>query len=98
GDLIGNLRAFTRQEVRCLSCGTKYRRVPLSGTCRNCGGDVNLTVHEGSVTKYLETALEVAEEYGSREYTKQRLRILERSIESIFENDKNKQSGIADFM
>ncbi|MBS3760293.1 MAG: DNA polymerase II large subunit, partial [Halodesulfurarchaeum sp.] len=42
-DLIGNLRAFTRQEVRCLSCGTKYRRVPLSGTCRNCGGDVNLT-------------------------------------------------------
>ncbi|MFB6086354.1 MAG: DNA-directed DNA polymerase II large subunit [Halodesulfurarchaeum sp.] len=97
-DLIGNLRAFTRQEVRCLSCGTKYRRVPLSGTCRNCGGNVNLTVHEGSVTKYLETAIEVAEEYGSREYTKQRLRILERSIDSIFENDKNKQSGIADFM
>ncbi|MFW5922379.1 MAG: DNA-directed DNA polymerase II large subunit [Halodesulfurarchaeum sp.] len=97
-DLIGNLRAFTRQEVRCLSCGTKYRRVPLTGTCRNCGGDVNLTVHEGSVTKYLETAIEVAEEYGSREYTKQRLRILERSIDSIFENDKNKQSGIADFM
>jgi DNA polymerase II large subunit len=59
---------------------------------------VNLTVHEGSVTKYLETAIEVAEEYGSREYTKQRLRILERSIDSLFENDKNKQSGIADFM
>ncbi len=97
-DLIGNLRAFTRQEVRCPSCGAKYRRVPLTGTCRNCGGDVNLTVHEGSVTKYLDTAIEVADEYGSREYTKQRLRILERSIESIFENDKNKQSGIADFM
>ncbi|MFB6134978.1 MAG: DNA polymerase II large subunit, partial [Halanaeroarchaeum sp.] len=97
-DLIGNLRAFSRQETRCLSCGTKYRRVPLTGECRECGGDVTLTVHEGSVTKYLDTALEVAEEYGAREYTKQRLRILERSIESIFENDQNKQSGIADFM
>ena len=97
-DLIGNLRAFTRQEVRCLSCGKKYRRVPLTGQCRECGGDVTLTVHEGSVSKYLDTAIEVADEYGSREYTKQRLQILERSIESIFENDKNKQSGIADFM
>ena len=97
-DLIGNLRAFTRQETRCLSCGQKYRRVPLTGECRECGGDMTLTVHEGSVTKYLDTAIEVAEEYGSREYTKQRLNILERSIESLFENDKNKQSGIADFM
>ena len=97
-DLIGNLRAFTRQEVRCLSCGKKYRRVPLTGQCRECGGDVTLTVHEGSVSKYLDTAIEVADEYGAREYTTQRLRILERSIESIFENDKNKQSGIADFM
>ncbi|MFW6458861.1 MAG: DNA polymerase II large subunit, partial [Halodesulfurarchaeum sp.] len=97
-DLIGNLRAFSRQETRCLSCGKKFRRVPLTGECPECGGDVNLTVHQGSVTKYMDTALEVAEEYGAREYTKQRLRILERSIESVFENDKNKQSGIADFM
>ncbi len=97
-DLIGNLRAFTRQETRCLGCGEKYRRVPLTGKCRECGGDMTLTVHEGSVTKYLDTAIEVAEEYGSREYTKQRLQLLQRSIESLFENDKNKQSGIADFM
>ncbi|MFB6125476.1 MAG: DNA-directed DNA polymerase II large subunit [Halanaeroarchaeum sp.] len=97
-DLIGNLRAFSRQETRCLSCGEKYRRVPLTGVCRECGSDVNLTVHEGSVTKYMDTSIQVAEEYGAREYTKQRLKILERSIESIFENDKNKQSGIADFM
>ena len=97
-DLIGNLRAFTRQEFRCLSCGAKFRRAPLTGECPKCGGDITLTVHEGSVSKYLDTAIEVAEEYGCREYTKQRLHILERSIESIFENDKNKQSGIADFM
>ncbi|PSQ38323.1 DNA polymerase II large subunit [Halobacteriales archaeon SW_5_70_135] len=97
-DLIGNLRAFSQQEVRCLDCGEKYRRPPLSSDCRQCGGDVTLTVHEGSVTKYLETASRVAEEYGARTYTKQRIETLERSIESLFENDKNKQSGIADFM
>ncbi|MFB6353226.1 MAG: hypothetical protein ABEJ92_03995, partial [Halobacteriales archaeon] len=97
-DLLGNLRAFSRQETRCLDCGTKYRRMPLSGHCRECGGNVNLTVHEGSVSKYLETAIEVAETYGAKEYTKQRLQLLERTIESVFENDKDKQSGIADFM
>jgi DNA polymerase II large subunit len=97
-DIIGNLRAFSRQDVRCLDCGEKYRRMPLSGDCRECGGRVNLTVHEGSVSKYIETGLEVAEEFGCRDYTKQRLEILSRSIERIFENDTNKQSGIADFM
>ena len=97
-DLIGNLRAFSRQETRCLDCGESYRRMPLSGDCRECGGRVNLTVHEGSVNKYMDTAIAVADRFGCREYTKQRLRILERSLESIFENDKNKQSGIADFM
>ena len=97
-DLIGNLRAFSRQEVRCLDCGEKYRRMPLSGECRECGGDVNLTVHRGSVNKYMDTAMEVAEEFGAREYTKQRLEVLERSLESIFEDDTNRQTGIADFM
>ncbi|ODR81911.1 DNA polymerase II large subunit [Haladaptatus sp. W1] len=97
-DLIGNLRAFSRQETRCLDCGVKYRRMPLSGDCRECGGRVNLTVHQGSVNKYMDTAIQVADEYDCREYTKQRLQILERSLESVFENDKNKQSGIADFM
>jgi DNA polymerase II large subunit len=97
-DLIGNLRAFSRQETRCLDCGEKYRRMPLTGDCRECGGRVNLTVHEGSVNKYMDVAIRVAEEFGCREYTKQRLKILERSLESVFENDKNKQGSISDFM
>ncbi|WP_226482265.1 DNA polymerase II large subunit [Natrinema amylolyticum] len=97
-DLIGNLRAFSRQETRCLDCGEKFRRMPLTGDCRECGGRVNLTVHKGSVNKYMQTAIQVAEEYDCRNYTKQRLEVLERSLESIFENDKNKQSGIEDFM
>jgi DNA polymerase II large subunit len=97
-DLIGNLRAFSRQDTRCLDCGEKYRRMPLTGECRECGGGVNLTVHRGSVNKYMDTALQVAETYDCREYTKQRLRILERSLESIFENDHNKASSLDDFM
>jgi len=97
-DLIGNLRAFSRQEVRCLDCGEKYRRMPLTGDCRECGGDVNLTVHQGSVNKYMETAITVAEEFDCREYTKQRLEILEKRLNRIFENDHNKSSTLGDFM
>jgi DNA polymerase II large subunit len=97
-DLLGNLKAFTSQEFRCRGCGEKYRRPPLTGECRECGGDVALTVHEGSVNKYMDTALRVAEEFGAREYTRQRLRILEKRIDRVFEDDTSKQSGIADFM
>jgi len=97
-DIIGNLRAFSRQETRCLDCGEKYRRMPLTGDCRECGGRVNLTVHEGSVSKYVDTAIEVADRFDCRPYTKQRLKVLDQSLESIFEDDTNKQSGIADFM
>jgi DNA polymerase II large subunit len=97
-DLIGNLRAFSRQETRCLDCGESYRRMPLSGDCRECGGRVNLTVHEGSVNKYMDTAIEVAEEFDCRPYTKQRLEVLQKSLESVFQNDRNKPSRLDDFM
>jgi DNA polymerase II large subunit len=97
-DLIGNLRAFSRQETRCLDCGESYRRMPLSGDCRECGGRVNLTVHEGSVNKYMDTAIQVAEEFDCRPYTKQRLEVLEKSLESVFQDDHNKPSRLDDFM
>ena len=97
-DLLGNLKAFSSQEFRCRGCGESYRRAPLSGDCRHCGGDVSLTVYEGAVNKYMDTAIRVAEEFGCRPYTKQRLQILEKRIERLFEDDTNKQSGIADFM
>ena len=97
-DLIGNLRAFSRQETRCLDCGESYRRMPLSGDCRECGGRVNLTVHEGSVNKYMDTAITVAEEFDCRPYTKQRLEVLQKSLESVFQDDHNKPSRLDDFM
>jgi DNA polymerase II large subunit len=97
-DLIGNLRSFSKQKVRCTKCNAKYRRPPLRGTCPKCGGNVVLTVHEGSVRKYLETSLRIADEYNVRHYTKQRLELLELEMSSLFESDKVKQKGLADFM
>ena len=97
-DLIGNLRSFSKQKVRCTKCNAKYRRPPLRGTCPRCGGNIVLTVHEGSVRKYLETSLRIADEYNVRHYTKQRLLLLELEMDSLFESDKVRQKGLADFM
>jgi len=55
-------------------------------------------VHEGSVRKYLETSLRIADEYNVRHYTKQRLLLLELEMDSLFESDKVRQKGLADFM
>ncbi len=97
-DLMGNLRAFSRQSVRCVKCNTKYRRPPLSELCPRCGGRLLLTVHEGSVRKYLEVSLKVAEEYGVSSYTRQRLELIKMEIDSLFKSDKVKQTGLADFV
>jgi len=97
-DLIGNLRSFSKQKVRCTKCGAKYRRPPLRGSCPKCGGNIVLTVHEGSVKKYLETSIRIADEYNVPHYTKQRLQLLELEMKSLFESDKVKQMGLADFM
>lgn len=97
-DLIGNLHAFSKQKVRCVKCGAKYRRPPLKEVCPKCGGRIILTVHEGSVRKYLEVSMKVAEEYGVSSYTRQRLELLKIEIDSIFKNEKSKQTGLADFM
>jgi len=97
-DLIGNLHAFSKQKVRCVKCGAKYRRPPLKETCPKCGGRMILTVHEGSVRKYLEVSIKVAEEYGVSSYTQQRLKLLKMEIDSLFKNEKARQTGLADFM
>jgi DNA polymerase II large subunit len=55
-------------------------------------------VHEGSVRKYLEVSIKVAEEYGVSSYTKQRLQLLKMEIDSLFKNEKARQTGLADFM
>ncbi|NLX47432.1 MAG: DNA polymerase II large subunit [Euryarchaeota archaeon] len=82
-DLIGNLKSFSGQKFRCTKCGESYRRVPLSGHCY-CGNKLNLTVYEASVKKYLGVTSRIGRDYGVSEYTQQRIRLIERSITSIF--------------
>ncbi len=96
-DIIGNLRAFTRQEFRCLNCNAKYRRLPLSGKCLKCGGKLTLTVHNSSITKYLDLSKFLCEKYEVSNYTKQRLMLIDLEIRSLFESDTRKQIRISDF-
>jgi DNA polymerase II large subunit len=98
-DLAGNLRAFSKQTVRCVSCNAKYKRVPLSGSCRKCGGGkLVLTVSKGSVEKYLQVTKNLIEEYALDDYLRQRIEILEMSISSVFDNDGVKQVSLSDFL
>ncbi len=96
-DLLGNFRAFTRQQVRCVKCNTKYRRVPLRGVCIKCGNALTLTVHEKSIKKYLEPAKRIMEKFSIPDYTKQRIYIFEKSVESLFTNEKVKHTKLSDF-
>jgi len=98
-DMYGNLRAFSRQGTRCLKCGAKFRRPPLTGKCNKCNnGKVILTVHEGAVKKYLDISMKVSEKYNVSSYTKQRIDLIALDIKSLFENDQSKQMGLSDFM
>ena len=95
-DMAGNLRSFSTQTVRCTKCGNKYRRMPLSGICE-CENPLTLTVHEASVKKYLEVSKEISIKYDLDEYTKERIMILEMSMNSVFNNDKVKKCKLSDF-
>lgn len=83
-DIVGNLRKFGQQEFRCTKCNAKYRRPPLSGRCLNCGGPIQLTVHKGTVLKYLGLTLSLLHEYGIEGYLSQRIKVLEAEVRSLF--------------
>ncbi len=95
-DIYGNLRKFSKQEFRCKKCNKKYRRPPLSGKCIDCNSELQLTITRGSIEKYLNIALELAEKYNIAPYYKDRLRLIKLSLESMF-IDKN-LGGLFDIM
>lgn len=97
-DLYGNLRSFSRQTFRCVSCNSKYRRVPLSGKCRKCGGKLVLTISKGGIEKYLKISQELAERYQLPNYLKQRLQLLESDLSSVFGDESKKQFSLSEFM
>lgn len=99
-DLVGNMKAFSRQGVRCgnPACGRKYRRTPLKGECLACGGSLLLSVHEASVKKYLEVTRGMVEKYAVSDYIRQRVALAEEAINALFENDKVRRTKLEDFM
>ena len=50
-DLKGNLRKFSMQGFRCVSCNNVVRRPPLSGVCPSCGGKLIFTVKDRKSTR-----------------------------------------------
>jgi len=93
-DIRGNLRKFSHQQFRCVACNTKFRRPPLSGVCTNCKGKIIFTISEGSIKKYLEPALSLAENYHIHSYTREGIELAKDYIESIFGKETEKQSEL----
>jgi DNA polymerase II large subunit len=90
-DLMGNLKSFATQKFRCKSCGTSFRRPPLTGHCTEvvpgggpCGGELLPTVFEGAVRKYLGLSQRLAATPGVTPYLRQRIQILESSLSTLF--------------
>ncbi|MEM4714373.1 MAG: DNA polymerase II large subunit [Candidatus Nanoarchaeia archaeon] len=90
-DIKGNLRKFTNQELRCVSCNAKYRRPPMSGVCTICNGKLVFTIAEGTIKKYLEAAIKLSQISGVPAYMQQTLNLLKQRIDSIFGKEATKQ-------
>ncbi len=93
-DLRGNLRNFSMQSFRCVSCNEIVRRPPLDGVCPACKGKLIFTTHEGGIKKYLEPALALAEKYNTSNYIRQNLELVKRYIDSIFGKELEKQENL----
>ncbi len=94
-DTKGNLRKFSMQQFRCVKCNEKYRRPPLTGKCKNCKeGKIIFTISEGSVIKYLQPSISIANKYNVKPYLKQTLELLQRRVEGVFGKEKEKQEGL----
>jgi DNA polymerase II large subunit len=96
-DIIGNLRSFSTQGVRCKKCSKKFRRPPLKESC-SCGGALQLNISPASVSKYRKIATYISEHYGSRPFIKQRLELAFNAIEDTLENEQIKQMDLGAFL
>jgi len=97
-DIAGNLKAFTAQRFRCKKCNTKYRRIPLVGSCPRCGGEIVLTVYRRGIEKYLRIAMDLTQKYDLQDFYQQRLELAEEEINSLFRGERAKQVKLGEFM
>lgn len=97
-DILGCLNAFTKQEFMCNMCYNKMQFPPFNHECPECGGSVRGTMAKGNVTKYIDTATEIAYKYDVSDYMKQRLEVLEDRMDQLLEDETNKQAGLGEFI
>jgi DNA polymerase large subunit len=111
-DIKGNLRAFSSQQMRCVNCNEKFRRVPMTNQtiaasgkttaeCPVCAedsekGKVILTISEGTIKKYMQPSKDIIDKYEISPYTRQEILIINKEIQSLFGKD-NRQSGLKQF-
>ena len=95
-DIMGNLRAYAKQNFRCTGCEKSFRRMPLIQTCV-CGHKLILTITRGSVEKYLKFAKRLVEKYDVGEYQRGRIHALSDEIELVFGKSKGDQSLLTDY-
>ena len=93
-DTKGNLRKFSTQEFRCVSCNEKFRRPPLIGKCTECSGRILFTISEGSVIKYLEPTISLAKKYNVSAYLQQTIELLQVRVDAVFGKEAEKQMGL----
>ncbi len=93
-DIKGCLRKFSMQSFRCTNCNEIYRRPPMLGKCTKCDGRLAFTIAEGSVKKYLEPAINLAETYHLPSFLQQTLELTKNKIESVFGKESEQQSSL----
>jgi len=60
-----------------------------------CKGKLVLTVHQGTIEKYLEASKKISEKYNVPPYMKQELLILQKRLSAMF--GKENQKGLNEF-
>jgi DNA polymerase II large subunit len=68
------------------------------GKCDECGGKIIFTISEGSIIKYIDMSIRLAEEYNCTPYLKETLYLTKKRITDVFGVEKEKQTGLGQFM
>ena len=95
-DIMGNLRAYARQQFRCTACQAKYRRPPLGRVCA-CGNALISTISRASVEKYLRLTERLVTRYDVGLYQKDRIRALSEEIDLLFGKGGGNQTLLSDY-
>ena len=95
-DMMGNLRSYAQQKMRCTACNASYRRPPLRGKCK-CGHELIQTITRASVEKYLSMAKRLVEKYDISRYHHGRVHALADEIDLVFGKGTGDQALLTDF-